>query len=221
MTAASEIVQIPLNKLVASPFNVRKTGGQSLEELSASIRAHGLLHNLVVAEQAGSGGNGSRTFQVIAGGRRYAALVKLAREKAIPKTFLVPCRVVESAALTETSLAENVIREAMHPADQFEAFRALIDRGTGVEEVAARFGVTPAVVRQRLRLANVSPTLLALYRSDGITLEQLIALAITDDHAAQERVWNAAPPAMREPPALRAATAQRRPDLGRLSGANA
>jgi ParB family chromosome partitioning protein len=212
MTATSEIIHIPLNKLVPSPFNVRKAGGQSLEELSASIRAHGLLHNLVVAEQAGSGKNGSQTFQVIAGGRRYAALVKLAKEKAIPKTFPVPCRVIESAVMAETSLAENVVREAMHPADQFEAFRALIDRGAGIEEIAARFGITPAVVRQRLRLANVSPTLLALYRSDQITLEQLMALAITDDHAAQERIWNAAPPALREPQALRAALTESKVD---------
>ena len=214
MTAPSEIVHIPLNKLVPSPFNVRKTGGQSLEELSASIRAHGLLHNLVVAEQVGPGKNGSQTFQVIAGGRRYAALVKLAKEKAIPKTFLVPCRVVESGAVTETSLAENVIREAMHPADQFEAFRALVDRGAGIDEIAARFGVTPAVVRQRLRLANVSPALLALYRSNEITLEQLMALAITDDHAAQERVWNSAPSgsAWREPQALRAALTKSKVD---------
>ena len=64
----------------------------------------------------------------------------------------------------EISLAENEMRQAMHPADQFEAFKALIDAGHGTEDVAARFGVTPTVVRQRLKLAAVSPKLMALYR---------------------------------------------------------
>jgi ParB family transcriptional regulator, chromosome partitioning protein len=46
----SEIISIPLNKLVRSPRNVRKTGGETVEELAASIHAHGLLHNLTVTE---------------------------------------------------------------------------------------------------------------------------------------------------------------------------
>src|SRR5208337_775968 len=48
MTNQTEIVHIPLNKLTKSDRNVRKTGGDSIAELAASIQAHGLLHNLVV-----------------------------------------------------------------------------------------------------------------------------------------------------------------------------
>ena len=47
MNTVFEIVSIPLNKLVASPLNVRKTGGRTIEDLAASIQAPGLLHNLV------------------------------------------------------------------------------------------------------------------------------------------------------------------------------
>jgi ParB family chromosome partitioning protein len=64
------------------------------------------------------------------------------------------------------------------------------DKGMAADDIAARFGVTPAVVRQRLKLGAVSPVLMALYREDGITLEQLMAFTITDDHARQEEVWN-------------------------------
>jgi len=103
MNTAFEIVSIPLNKLVASPLNVRKTGGQTIEDLAASIQAHGLLHNLVVAKKGDK-------HHVIAGARRFAALRKLAKEKANSKTFDVPCRVIDAAGSTETSLAENVIR---------------------------------------------------------------------------------------------------------------
>jgi ParB family chromosome partitioning protein len=200
MNTASEIVSIPLNKLVASPLNVRKTGGQSIEDLAASIKAHGLIHNLVVTKAA----KGDK-HEVVAGARRLAALNKLAKEKVVPKTFDVPCRVVDAEASTESSLAENTIRQAMHPADQFTAFQQLVSDGLGFEEIAARFGVTATTVRQRLKLANIAPRLFELYREDEINLDQLMALAVTDDHAAQERVWDSAQEWQRQPHALRRA----------------
>jgi len=90
----------------------------------------------------------------------------------------------------EISLDENVNRENMHPADQFEAFKKLAEeRGLGAEDIAARFGVTPQVVRQRLRLGTVSPKLMLVYRDGGLTLEQLMAFAFTEDHARQEAVY--------------------------------
>ncbi|RUW71186.1 chromosome partitioning protein ParB, partial [Mesorhizobium sp. M2A.F.Ca.ET.067.02.1.1] len=77
----------------------------------------------------------------------------------------------------------------MHPADQFEAFRELHERGLGAEEIAARFGITAHVVRQRLRLGAVSPKLMQVYRDGDLTLDQLMAFAITDDHVRQEQVF--------------------------------
>jgi ParB family transcriptional regulator, chromosome partitioning protein len=185
----SEIISIPLNKLVRSPRNVRKTGGERFEDLTASILAHGLLHNLTVIEQLSQKGTSTGKYEVIAGARRFAALQHLAREKKLSKTFDVPCKVVEASVALEASLAENTIRVAMHPADQFVAFQSLAESGLSVDEVAARFGVTPLFVRQRLKLANVAPRFIEAYRAGEILLEQLEALAITDDHEAQERVW--------------------------------
>jgi ParB family chromosome partitioning protein len=82
----------------------------------------------------------------------------------------------------------------MHPADQFEAFAALVVEGHPVEDIAVDFGVTPLVVERRMRLGDVSPRLLADYRGDTVTLDQLMALALTDDHEAQEvafyDAWN-------------------------------
>jgi ParB family transcriptional regulator, chromosome partitioning protein len=202
----SELVEIPLNKLMASDKNVRKTRGQAIEDLAASIQAHGLLHNLVVSKAS------KDKYQVIAGARRFAALTKLAKDKAISKTFGVPCRVIDSEASTESSLAENIIRQNMHPADQFDAFRRLVDEGAGVEEVAARFGVTATFVRQRLKLANVAPRFIELYRAEKITLDQLMALAITDDHSAQENVWDSAQNWQKQPHALRSALTESKID---------
>ena len=153
----SEIISIPLNKLVRSPRNVRKTGGESYEDLAASILAHGLLHNLTVIEQLNQKGAKSGKYEIIAGARRFAALECLASEKKISKTFAVPCKVIEASAALEASLAENTIRVAMHPTDQFVAFHGLVTSGLSVDEVAARFGVTTLFVRQPV---NVSQELL-------------------------------------------------------------
>jgi ParB family chromosome partitioning protein len=115
----------------------------------------------------------------------------------------VLCELVPPERALEVSLAENSGREAMHPADEFEAFKALIDEGKGVEDVAARFGVSVLTVQRRLKLSALSPKLLALYREDGINLDQLMALTLSDDHAVQERTWFDAQPWDKTPAALR------------------
>jgi ParB family chromosome partitioning protein len=128
-------------------------------------------------------------FEIPAGGRRYRALELLVKQKRLAKTAPVPCVVREGGVAEEDSLAENVQRVALHPLDQFRAFQALRDKGLGEEEIAARFFVSPTVVKQRLRLAAVSEKLLEVYAEDGMTLEQLMAFTVNGDHARQEQVW--------------------------------
>jgi ParB family chromosome partitioning protein len=105
----------------------------------------------------------------------------------------------------EISLAENVMRDDMHPADEFEAIRVLVDKGMPVTDIAARFGRDTAHVRQLLKLARVSPAVLKAYRRGDLTLEQVMAFAVSDDHAAQERVLEALRPHSRDPRSIRAA----------------
>jgi len=178
------IQHLPLSKLVLSAANLRKTDkAHGVEQLAASIQAHGLLQNLQVKPTA------KGQFEVVAGGRRLAALKLLAKQKKIATDHPIPCNLLDGEDVTEISLAENEVRQAMHPADQFDAFKALADNGKGEEEIAARFGVTPHVVRQRLKLAAVSPKLIALYRKGEMTLGCLMAFAVSDDHQQQEKAW--------------------------------
>lgn len=194
------IQMIALNQLVPSTANVRRTGSASgIEELAASIAAHGLLQNLQV-RVAPKG-----KFEVVAGGRRLAALKLLAKQRRMNKDAEIPCHVLDAEDAGEISLAENILRLPMHPADQFEAFHAMTERGKGVEDIAARFGVSVAVVRQRLKLASVSKHLMQLYREDELSLDQLMAFTVTDDHAAQERVWFESPNWQRDPQNIRRA----------------
>lgn len=188
MTELNTIVDIPLSALVLSPRNLRKTGKIDVTDLAASIRAHGLLQNLTVTAVFGAD---ETTYAVEAGGRRLRALQQLAAEGAIASDWPVPCKVIGGDAAEEAGLTENVSRQDMHPADEFEAFSRLIEDRATVGEVAARFGKTERYVQQRMKLANVSPTILAEYRAGNATLEQLMALAITDDQKLQLRVWNA------------------------------
>jgi ParB family transcriptional regulator, chromosome partitioning protein len=185
MNGSDFIQNIPLDKLVKSPCNARRTPPPEAAEaeLKASIAVHGLQQNLVVAPA-----NGDGVHEVIAGGRRLVALKALQAEGRLPPDCVVPCFIrTENAA--ELSLAENVIRQAMHPADQFEAFAALVDAGEMVPAIATRFGVSEKLVRQRLKLGNVAPQLLAAYRAEEVDLETLTAFTLTDSHKRQLAVW--------------------------------
>ena len=154
-------------------------------------------------------------YEVVAGGRRLAALKLLAKKHRISKEWEVPCLLVADGTARTASLTENVQREAMHPADQFEAFAALVAEGRPIEDIAADFSVTPLVVQRRLKLANVSPRLMADYRADAVSLDQLMALSITDDHAAQESAFYDAPQWQRHPSHLRERLTEREIDAYR------
>ena len=159
---------IPLDRLERSPANVRRTeaGKTAFAELKASIAAHGLLENLV-ARSIGLGEDGGEHYAVIAGARRLAALNDLASDGVLAADHPVPCRVIDNgAADSELSLAENVVRVAMHPADQVQAFGTLANDGASVADIAARFGVSERIVEQRLRLDNAAPEIFDAYRAD-------------------------------------------------------
>ncbi|MED5057563.1 ParB N-terminal domain-containing protein [Pseudomonas aeruginosa] len=206
------LILVPLSRLVSPPTgrNVRKTPRMSIPELAASIQRVGLLQNLIVIAAADG-----EHYEVVAGGRRLAALKLLAKKRRISKEWDVPCLLVADGTARTASLTENVQREAMHPADQFEAFAALVAEGRPIEDIAADFSVSPLVVQRRLKLANVSPRLLADYRAEAVSLDQLMALAITDDHAAQESAFYDAPTWQRQPSALRDRLTEREIDAYR------
>jgi ParB family chromosome partitioning protein len=185
-------IYVPLNRLKKSEKNARKTPHRSedIETLAATIHAKGILQPPVVEPELDEQGHPTGNFLVTIGeGRRLAQLLR-AKRKQIKKTEPIRCLIDTANDAYEISLDENVTRFAMHPADQFEAFQRLVEeRGFGVEEVAARFNVTATVVRRRMRLGAVSPQLMAAYRADALTLDQLMAFAVSEDHARQEQVF--------------------------------
>jgi ParB family transcriptional regulator, chromosome partitioning protein len=102
----------------------------------------------------------------------------------------VPCKIESVDEALESSLVENTMRAAMHPADEFVAMAALIDGGLTIDEVAKRFGTSERHVKQRLRLGKLAPELLDAYRNGDISLYTVTAFTLGADHAAQLAVWN-------------------------------
>ncbi len=183
---------IPFDRLVLSQSNVRRVkAGVSIEELAADIARRTLLQSITVRPVLDDKGAETGMFEIPAGGRRYRALELLVRQKRLAKTAPIPCVVRTEGIAEEDSLAENVQRAPLHPLDQFRAFQALREKGQSEEEIAAVFFVAVSVVKQRLRLAAVSPRLLEVYAEDEMNLDQLMAFSVSPDHERQEQVWEA------------------------------
>ena len=197
---ASPRTFVPFNKLVLSEDHQARSAtapAMSLPELAASIKDSGVLQNLVVVQAARG------RYEVCAGGRRLAALTLLVQQGDIADNYPVPVLVVPADKALIASLAENCFHVPMHPADEFAAFARLLAQGKSVEDVAAAFGVTPLIVKRRMKLATVSPRLMTLYREGGIGLECLMVLASVDDHQRQEQAWAGLPSWNQRPEHLR------------------
>lgn len=156
---ASPRTFVPFNKLVLSEDHQARsatTPAMSLPELAASIKDSGVLQNLIVVQAARG------RYEVCAGGRRLAALTLLVQQGDIADNYPVPVLVVPADKALIASLAENCFHVPMHPADEFAAFARLLAQGKSVEDGAAAFGVTPLIVKRRMKLATVSPQLMTL-----------------------------------------------------------
>lgn len=183
---------IPFNKLLLSQSNVRHVkAGVSIEELAEDIARRTLLASLTVRPVLDENGAETGMFEIPAGGRRFRALELLVKQKRLNRTAPVPCIIRTDGLAEEDSLAENIQRAPLHPLDQFRAFQAMREKGKSEEEIAAAFFVSASIVKQRLKLAAVAPSLLDAYAEEDMTLDQLMAFTVNPDHARQEQVWEA------------------------------
>lgn len=178
-------VLIPLNRLALSIRNVRTSEPERIEALAASIKIQGLLQNLVVSVSDTE----AEQWDVEAGGRRFQAMSLLVERGELDADHPIPCLVVDQADATAVSLTENVQREQMHPADEFDAFKKLTDERWSIDRIADAYGVTPLVVERRLRLSAAAPALIEEFRAGALSTDQLIGLCATDNHERQIAVW--------------------------------
>ena len=181
------IQSVKLSKLALSDINVRKAGDDLIEQFAADIEARGVLQNLIVTP-----GKKRGTFAVIAGSRRYRALMLLADRGAIvANDYDVPVKSLtgDEAMLSETSLAENFQRLNMTPADECRAFQHFLGENGDIDAVAKRFGVTRRFIEGRLRLASLAEPIFDALAEGKITLDIAKAYASTGSHERQLMVW--------------------------------
>src|SRR3546814_2194131 len=100
------------------------------------------------------------------------------------------CNDEKAALAEEISLAENIIREAMSPADECRGYRAAMDKGESEEELARRMGVTVRHVQGRLRLADLAEPIFDALAEGKITLDVAKAYGSTADRDTQLAAWN-------------------------------
>ncbi|WP_240201981.1 ParB/RepB/Spo0J family partition protein [Burkholderia sp. LMG 13014] len=208
------VVTVPYSALRRSPLNARTKPLSGIDSLATNIRAKGLLQNLIVHEVKGSRGK-HRKLGVCAGQRRQAALDLLFKQKHIAADYPVPVRIVSEGEALAISLIENSEREGLDPFDVLRAYRMLAEEGRSIDYIAALFSAAPITIKRRMKLASASPKLLALLREDAITLDQLSALSLTDDHETQERTWFEANEWQRQPNYLRQAITRTEIDASR------
>ena len=191
MSTAPAEQTVALANLRLSPKNTRRQRDpEAVAAMAASIFHHGLLQNLIVEPAANEPG----VFEVLAGGTRLAAMQRLVADNEMAADHPVRVLVETNGQAIEASAAENLVRTRLSPAEEFDAFKAMADNGKSRDEIAQHFGVARIVVDRSLKLANVAPDLLDIYRAGGMELDQLRALALTDDHQLQRDVWNSKEP---------------------------
>ncbi|GAB5457333.1 MAG: ParB/RepB/Spo0J family partition protein [Henriciella sp.] len=173
LMAQPQLKSVPLDQLKISKLNMRHSRKTpDVSDILPSIRASGLRQTLLVRREGDH-------YGVVAGRRRYFALLALAEETGtVP---LVQCTIMEAgddAAAIEASIIENVARLPATEMEQFNAFRALAKKGRSIEQIAVNFGVTELSVRRVLALANLAAPIRKYYAAEEIDRATIQALTL-------------------------------------------
>lgn len=183
--------QVPLSVLVLDDQeNVRSASSVSregIEQMASMLASTGQLNPLIVSKRDDG------QFVVHAGGRRTRGFWLLRDQGKIGSDFAVDVREIDRAMGVDISMIENISQEVMHPVDEFMGYKRLAEKGYTPEGIAKAYGVTVLHVKRRMKLADVHPELLDLYRAGEVALDQIMALASCDDQERQLALWQSLP----------------------------
>jgi ParB/RepB/Spo0J family partition protein len=187
-----EFRQLETNVIHESPTNPRRSFSEtSLDELTASVRRHGVLQPILVRPN----GDG---FVLIAGARRLRA-AKLAG------CTTVPARVLEldDAAADEATIIENLHRENIHPLDEGVSYQRLVSAGRTIEDIAAALGKSRGYVYQRISLTRLVPKVQDLLARDVLPLIYALKIAVVPAEQQEEALAQCFRPLFRDEEARR------------------
>ena len=185
---------LPVDAMVPGKYQPRRTMDEGkLDELAASIRAQGLIQPIVVRERLGADGKGGRTYEIIAGERRWRA-----SQRAGLSDVPVVVREVDDRTVVAMALIENIQREDLNPMEEAQALQRLIDEFDLTHAAAAEaVGRSRAAVSNLLRLLELPDEIRALVQAGGLEMGHARALlplaapmAISLARQAAEHGWS-------------------------------
>jgi ParB family chromosome partitioning protein len=172
---------VPLSALCPAKDNPRRKLDKGIAGLADSIKADGVLQNLVVEK------DGDGKFRVISGSRRLLALKLLKRQGAIDEDYKVPVevRAFKDGDALRVATIENVQRADLEPIDEAEAFARMLQGGATIEDISAKTGLSDQTIRRRLALADLCEEVKNAVQKGELTLG--IAEAMTLGTQDQQR----------------------------------
>ena len=196
------IQTVTLAQLLPPLANPRKAmDAAALEGLAASIKADGLLQNLVVRKKG-------KKFEIISGARRFRALSLLVERGDIEKSHPIHVDVKSGLSADDAlrlATVENIQREALAPLDEAEAFAAMLAGGASFEDVAVKAGVSVLAVKRRLALASLCDEAKAQVRDGVLSLgcAEALTLGTTEQQRAvlarfENEGWEPEPDTIRD-----------------------
>lgn len=171
---------VAIDTVTPNPDQPRKHfDDAALDDLSESIRAHGILQPLLVREVS----DAAHRYEIIAGERRWRAAQR-ANLHEIP----VLLRILDEKAVLEQAIVENVQRTDLNPLEEANGYQALIERhGYKQEDLAARVGKSRPHISNLLRLLNLPADVQAMLISKELSAGHARALLGAADPTALAR----------------------------------
>ncbi|MDR2663773.1 MAG: ParB/RepB/Spo0J family partition protein [Treponema sp.] len=170
---------IPIDTII-STSNRENGGDGDLKILAEDIKHNGLINPVTVKYRLTSAEN----FVLVAGRRRLAAARLLGWKE-------IPCRILEgdeTEHADDIALSENVNRLAMHPLDEAEIFRRLLEGGEPIQSIAKRYDRPVSGIWQRVQLQDLSPDIKKMFRNGKLDLQSAAMLKSLDKKEQAEFV---------------------------------
>lgn len=180
MDDAAETNEISLDRIKPNPYQPRRDfDDESLKELAASIKEHGVLQAVVVSpDEEGKG------YTLVAGERRCRAA-----RKAGLKTVPAVVKTIDKKTMLEVALIENLQREDLNPVDEAMAYRRLMNEHNYTqEELARRLGRSRPSIANCVRLLGLPENVLDLLARNEMTPGQARPLLAINDHQKQIQI---------------------------------
>ncbi len=170
-----DVQKIDINKIYANPNQPRKNfDKESLNELTESIKLHGLIQPIVVNKMDDG-------YMIIAGERRYRACLSCGLKEidCIVKNYT-------EKQVAEISIIENLQREDLNPVEMAKGIKRLMDEyGLTQEKVSERLGKSRSAIANSLRILSLYPEVLELVEKGKISFGHAKILASIDDYTTQ------------------------------------